>query len=47
MVEKLVTILLWGFITIALLIKGEINLEHAYIGMCMMLLACRLIYKEK
>lgn len=47
MVEKLVTILLWGFITIAFLIKGEINLEHAYIGMCMMLLAGGLIYKEK
>ena len=47
MVEKLVTILLWGFITIVFLIKGEINLEHAYVGMCMMLLAFGLLHEEK
>lgn len=45
--EKLVTIFLWGLMTIVFLIKGEINLEHAYIGMCMMLLASGVLYKEK
>lgn len=47
MAKNLMMIILWGFITITLFIKGEINLEHAYIGMCMMLFACGLLYKEE
>lgn len=47
MAKNLVTIFLWGLITITLLVKGEINLEHAYIGMCMMLLSAGLLYKEE
>ena len=47
MAEKFVTIFLWGLMTITLLVKGEINLEHAYIGMCMMLLAYGLLHKEE
>ena len=46
MVKDLVTMFLWGLITITLLVKGEINLEHAYIGMCMMLLVAGLLHKE-
>ena len=46
MVETIVTMFLWGLITIALLTKGEISLEYAYIGMCMML-AAGLLHKEK
>lgn len=47
MAKNLVTIFLWGLLTITLLIKGEINLEHAYMGMCLMLLACGLLHKEE
>lgn len=47
MAKNFVTIFLWGLMTIALLVKGEINLEHAYIGMCMMLLSVGLLYKEE
>ena len=46
MVEEIVTMFLWGLITIALLMKGEISLEYAYIGMCMML-AAGLLHKEE
>ena len=46
MVETIVTRFLWGLITIALLAKGEISLEYAYIGMCMML-AAGLLHKEE
>lgn len=47
MVKNLVTIFLWGLITIMLLDKGKINIEHAYVGgMCMMLTA-GLLYKEE
>ena len=47
MVKNLVTMFLWGLITITLLAKGEISLEHAYIGMCLMLLAAGLLYKKE
>jgi len=46
MVEELVTMFLWGLITIALLIKGEIRLEYSYIGMCIMLSA-GILHKEE
>jgi len=45
MIEEIATMFLWGLITIVLLIKGEISLEYAYIGMCMML-AAGLLHKE-
>ena len=46
MIEEIGTMFLWGLITIALLIKGEISLEYAYIGMCIML-AAGLLHKEE
>lgn len=46
MIEELVTIILWGLITIVLLIKGELSIEYSYIGMCIML-AAGLLHKEK
>ena len=46
MVEEIVTMSLWGLITIMLLIEGEISLEYAYIGMCMML-AAGLLHAEE
>lgn len=46
MIEEIVTMFLWGLITIAILIRGEISLEYAYIGMCMML-AAGLLHKEE
>lgn len=46
MAEKIVTMFLWGLITITLLLKGEISLEYSYIGMCIML-AAGLLHEEK
>ena len=46
MAEEIVTMFLWGLITITLLIKVEISLEYAYIGMCIML-AAGLLHKEE
>ena len=46
MAEEIATMFLWGLITIALLIKGEISLEYASIGMCIML-AAGLLHKEE
>lgn len=45
MIEELATMILWGFITIFLLISGEVAIEYAYIGMCMMLVA-GLLHKD-
>ena len=47
MVKDFVTMFLWVLITLTLLVKGEINIEHAYIGMCLMLLANGLLHKEE
>lgn len=46
MIGEIVTMLLWGFITIFLLLSGGITLEYAYIGMCIML-AAGLLHKEE
>ena len=46
MAEELGTMILWGFITILLLINGEVAIEYAYIGMCIML-AAGLLHKEE
>ena len=46
MIEEIGTMVLWGLITIVVLIKGKISLEYAYIGMCIML-AAGLLHKEE
>lgn len=46
MIEEIVTMFLWGFITITLLFMKSISLEYAYIGMCIML-AAGLLRKEE
>ena len=46
MVETIVTMFLWSLITNALLTKGDISLEYASIGMCVMLAAV-LLHKEE
>lgn len=46
MVTEIVTMLLWGFITMTLLFKECVSLEYAYIGMCIML-AAGLLHKEE
>ena len=46
MIEEIVTMFLWGFITITLLFMKSISLEYAYIGMCIML-AAGLLHKEE
>ena len=46
MIEEIGTMVLWGFITIILLVEKTISLEFAYIGMCMML-AAGLLHKEE
>ena len=46
MAEEIATMFLWGLITITVLAKGEISLEYAYIGMCIML-AAGLLDKEE
>lgn len=45
MIEKLVTIILWGLITIIFLAYDFINFEHAYIGMCCMMMTAGLLAK--
>ena len=44
-VKTFVTMFLWSLITNALLTKGDISLEYAYIGMCVML-AAGLLHEE-
>ena len=46
MVTEIVTMFLWVFITITLLLKECVSLEYAYIGMCIML-AAGLLHKEE
>ena len=46
MIQKFVTMILWGLITFVLLIAKTISINFAYIGMCMMLVA-GLLHKEE
>ena len=46
MIEEIGIMAIWGTITIKLLINESISLEHAYIGMCIML-AAGLLHKEE
>lgn len=45
MIEEIGIMVLWGFITMTLLVKESISIEFAYIGMCIMLVA-GLLHKE-
>ena len=45
MIEEIGIMVLWGFITMTLIVKESISIEFAYIGMCIMLVA-GLLHKE-
>lgn len=45
MIEEIITMFLWSIITFVLLIKEAINVNFAYVGMCLMLVA-GLLHKE-
>ena len=46
MVTEIVTMFLWGLITMTFLFNESVSLEYAYIGMCIML-AAGLLHKEE
>lgn len=46
MIYEIFVMVLWWIITLVLLVNQNINIEFAYIGMCIML-AAELLYKEE
>lgn len=46
MIQEIFVMVLWGVITLVMLVDEVVSLEFAYIGMCIML-AAGLLHKEE